>query len=228
MPTGGSRFPRRPSRRFATSSIRPTSTSACCTAASTACAIGSRATTHPPRQPIGRSHLRVDGEAPRRCDSLRIEALRVQCLEPAGTSHARQVLRSPQLHSQKRTASRTRTEPGACWLHTLPIAARVAVAQEVTVAKKAARKAATKKTTRTTAKRTAKSTRPAGQRERLNTGRDTRYAKRDAQGQWTEMDDTTRSQRADRARRAKRTVPSGFGDQGDQARRPVKRASKKR
>lgn len=71
-------------------------------------------------------------------------------------------------------------------------------------------------------------TRKAGARERIDTGRDTRYAKRDAQGQWTEMADAGRSQRADRATKAKRTVPSGYGDQGDQAPRVVKRAAKKR
>jgi hypothetical protein len=77
------------------------------------------------------------------------------------------------------------------------------------------------------AKKAAKSRR-AGARELVDTGRDTRYAKRDEQGQWTEMADTGRSQRADRAKAAKKTVSPGYGDQGDQKRRVVKRAGKKR
>jgi hypothetical protein len=43
----------------------------------------------------------------------------------------------------------------------------------------------------------------------------TMYAKRDAQGQFREMDEQGLSQRADRRRKAKRRVKSGFGDQGD-------------
>ena len=54
------------------------------------------------------------------------------------------------------------------------------------------------------------------------------YAKRSASGRFREMDDVGRSQRADRRQDAETTVESGYGDQGDQARRPVKRASKKR
>ena len=64
-------------------------------------------------------------------------------------------------------------------------------------------------------------------RERIDTGTDVRYAKRDAAGQWKEMDDVGRSQRTDRSKAAKRTVASGYGDQGDQARR-TKKAAKKR
>ena len=86
-----------------------------------------------------------------------------------------------------------------------------------------------KKTTKTTAKRTAKKAakKSTSRRELLRTGTDVRYAKRDAAGQWSEMDDVGRSQRADRVRKTKTTVPSGLGDQGDQ-KRPVKRAAKKR
>ena len=86
-----------------------------------------------------------------------------------------------------------------------------------------------KKTAKTAVKKTAKATRTrrADKRELNDTGRDTRYAKRDGQGQWTEMDDTGQSQRADRARKATTTVSAGYGDQGDQ-RRVVKRAGKKR
>ena len=69
-------------------------------------------------------------------------------------------------------------------------------------------------------------TRSTTKRELIAPRGDARYAKRDAQGQWAEMDDVGRSQRADRARTAKRTVKPGFGDQGDQ-KRPA-RAAKKR
>jgi hypothetical protein len=74
------------------------------------------------------------------------------------------------------------------------------------------------------AKKTAKST---SKRELLKTGTDARYAKRDAAGQWTAMDDVGRSQKADKAKRAKTTVTSGYGDQGDQ-KRTTKRAAQKR
>jgi hypothetical protein len=57
-----------------------------------------------------------------------------------------------------------------------------------------------------------KTTKIAGKRELLRTGTDARYAKRDAQGQCAEMDDLGRSQRADRAKTAKKTVGSGYGD----------------
>ncbi len=44
------------------------------------------------------------------------------------------------------------------------------------------------------------------------------YAKRDAKGRFKEMDRVDRSLAADRPRRAKRTVKSGHGDQGDRKR----------
>lgn len=86
-----------------------------------------------------------------------------------------------------------------------------------------------KKTTNTATKNSVKKTakKTDGRRELLRTGSDTRYAKRDAGGQWTEMDDVGKSQRADKARKAKTTVPPGYGDKGDQ-RAPAKRAAKKK
>ena len=45
------------------------------------------------------------------------------------------------------------------------------------------------------------------------------YAKRTTKGKFKEMDDVGRSQKADRPRKAKRTVKSGYGDQGDQKKR---------
>lgn len=97
--------------------------------------------------------------------------------------------------------------------------------------KKAAKKVA-KKVAKTAAKRTArkvakKSARSTAKRERIDTGTDVRYAKRTASGRWSEMDDAGRSQRADRRRTARKTVRSGYGDQGDQ-KPATRRAAKKR
>jgi hypothetical protein len=78
-----------------------------------------------------------------------------------------------------------------------------------------------KKATKKTAKRS------TTKRESINTGTDARYVKRSADGTFKESDDVGRSQRADRARTAKKTVKAGYGDQGDQ-KRVGKRAAKKR
>jgi hypothetical protein len=73
-------------------------------------------------------------------------------------------------------------------------------------------------------KTTAKRTRPAGQRDLIRHGSGSAYAKRTATGQFTELDDVGRSQKADRRVKAKTTVKTGFGDQGDQhVRRTVKK-----
>jgi hypothetical protein len=71
-----------------------------------------------------------------------------------------------------------------------------------------------KKTAKTEAKNTAK--RGTQKRESINTGTDARYVKRSASGRFKESDDVGRSQKADRARKANKTVKSGYGDQGDQ------------
>jgi hypothetical protein len=60
--------------------------------------------------------------------------------------------------------------------------------------------------------------RSSTKRELIDTGRNTMYAKRDARGQFKEMDDVGRSLSADRRRPAKRSVKSGHGDQGDKRR----------
>ena len=78
-----------------------------------------------------------------------------------------------------------------------------------------------KKATKKNAKRA------SAKRELINTGTDARYVKRAADGSFKESDDVGRSQRADRSRRAKKTVKAGYGDHGDQ-KRAVKRAAKKR
>ena len=55
-------------------------------------------------------------------------------------------------------------------------------------------------------------------RELINTGRDKRYVRRDAKGQFNESDDVGRSLSQDRKRHAKTVVPKGQGDRGDQKR----------
>ena len=47
---------------------------------------------------------------------------------------------------------------------------------------------------------------------------DKRYARRDAQGRFTEMDDVGRSLSQDRRRQAKTVVKPGHGDRGDRKR----------
>ena len=57
--------------------------------------------------------------------------------------------------------------------------------------------------------------RPSQKRDRINTGTDGRFVKRRVDGTFKESDDVGRSQRADRPRKAKTAVKSGYGDQGD-------------
>ena len=45
------------------------------------------------------------------------------------------------------------------------------------------------------------------------------YAKRKTSGRFAELDERGRSQSADRRRTAKKKVKSGYGDQGDRARK---------
>ena len=56
-------------------------------------------------------------------------------------------------------------------------------------------------------------------RELIDTGRDKRFVRRDEEGQFEDVDDVGRSLAADRRQKAKRTVPPGQGDRGDQKRR---------
>ena len=66
-------------------------------------------------------------------------------------------------------------------------------------------------------KRTAKkSSRPAGQRDLVRGAKASAYAKRTERGRFKEMDDVGRSQKADKPRKAKKTVRSGYGDRGDE------------
>jgi hypothetical protein len=70
--------------------------------------------------------------------------------------------------------------------------------------------------------------RSAGQRDRVTTPTGSFYAKRTASGQFKEMDEVGKSQKADRRTKAKTTVKSGHGDQGDQKRTSRSAATKKR
>ena len=73
---------------------------------------------------------------------------------------------------------------------------------------------------------TAKSTRPAGKRDLVRRPNASSYAKRTSGGRFKEMDDVGRSQKTDKTRTAKKTVRSGYGDQGDERPRRTSRASR--
>jgi len=62
----------------------------------------------------------------------------------------------------------------------------------------------------------AKRSRPAAKRDLVRRPKSSAYAKRTARGRFKEMDDVGRSQQADKPRKAKRVVRSGYGDQGDE------------
>lgn len=59
----------------------------------------------------------------------------------------------------------------------------------------------------------------AAERERIDTGADTRLVRRKSSGQFKESDDLGKSLTADRRTKAKRRVQSGQGDKGDRKRR---------
>jgi hypothetical protein len=67
---------------------------------------------------------------------------------------------------------------------------------------------------RTASRKTSRS-RGSGKRQLINTGRDKRFVKRNAKGQFKESDDVGRSLAADRRSKAKTKVRSGYGDRGD-------------
>ena len=56
----------------------------------------------------------------------------------------------------------------------------------------------------------------------IDTGRDKRYVRRNADGTFKESDDVGRSLAADVRKHAKTEVKSGQGDKGDQKRRKAK------
>jgi hypothetical protein len=55
----------------------------------------------------------------------------------------------------------------------------------------------------------------AAKRELINTGADTRYVRRNSQGQFRESDDVGRSLAQDSKRKAKHKAPKGQEDRGD-------------
>jgi hypothetical protein len=62
-------------------------------------------------------------------------------------------------------------------------------------------------------------TRGSNDRERIDTGNDSRYVRRDDQGKFKESDDQGRSLSSDRRTDAEREVRKGQGDRGDQKKR---------
>ena len=79
-------------------------------------------------------------------------------------------------------------------------------------------------------RRTTKRSRPAGKRDLVRRPKASAYAKRTSRGRFKEMDDVGRSQKTDKRRKAKKTVRSGYGDQGDTRSRrkaSARRASKR-
>jgi hypothetical protein len=69
----------------------------------------------------------------------------------------------------------------------------------------------------------AKRSRPTGKRDLVRRPKASSYAKRTPRGRFKEMDDVGRSQKADKPRKAKKTVRSGYGDQGDERPRSTRR-----
>jgi len=55
-------------------------------------------------------------------------------------------------------------------------------------------------------------------RERIDTGKDKRYVRRDDEGQFSESDDVGRSLAADQRKDAKTATKPGQGDRGDRKR----------
>ena len=55
-------------------------------------------------------------------------------------------------------------------------------------------------------------------RELIDTGKDKRFVRRDEKGQFDDVTDVGKSIAQDRKQSAKRKVPSGQGDRGDQKR----------
>ena len=56
-------------------------------------------------------------------------------------------------------------------------------------------------------------------RELIDTGKDKRFVRRDDKGRFDEVVDVGESLARDRRQHAKKTVPAGQGDRGDQKRR---------
>ena len=65
-----------------------------------------------------------------------------------------------------------------------------------------------------------------GKRELIDTGREKRFVKRDADGTFSESVNVGRSLAADRLSKSKTVVKPGYGDQGDLPKRGAKKATK--
>lgn len=55
----------------------------------------------------------------------------------------------------------------------------------------------------------------SNERERIDTGKDSRYVRRDDQGKFKESDDVARSLSTDRRKEAEHEAPRRQGDRGD-------------
>jgi hypothetical protein len=67
-----------------------------------------------------------------------------------------------------------------------------------------------------------------GKRELINTGTDKRYVKRNPDGTFKESVDVGRSLAADRRSKSKSAAKPGYGDQGDQPKRTIKKSTTKK
>lgn len=65
-----------------------------------------------------------------------------------------------------------------------------------------------------------------GKRERIDTGREKRFVKRDTDGTFAESVNVGRSLAADRRSKSKTVAKPGYGDQGDLPKRGAKKATK--
>ena len=74
--------------------------------------------------------------------------------------------------------------------------------------------------------RAKKRSRPAAKRDLVRRPKASAYAKRTAGGRFKEMDDVGRSQKTDKPRKAKKSVRSGYGDQGDARPRATRRTGR--
>jgi hypothetical protein len=74
--------------------------------------------------------------------------------------------------------------------------------------------------------RAKKRSRPAAKRDLVRRPKAGAYAKRTTSGRFKELDDVGRSQKADKPRKAKKRVRSGYGDQGDSGPRTGRRTGR--
>jgi hypothetical protein len=64
-------------------------------------------------------------------------------------------------------------------------------------------------------RRGGRKTRTSGKRDLVRRRKASSYSKRTSRGRFKEMDDVGRSQKADKPKKARKRVRSGYGDQGD-------------